>query len=198
MSFTTGGQLLSHIRRQSKDTESAFLHDRIDDLESALLCHTSLIHDITASKPHPQDSEGQLLFPMTCYKRMLEQQGRLKTLVGKLANLTKVARDKEAEYEQIVEDVKVQEVRDIREMAAKVRETKAIVEEREHVVQELEREHTDLDAEKEFISRAHVSDVSRHLSVTKVKQLIKEVSREAYQNEREKELLKGKCFVCFR
>lgn len=197
MSFTTGGQLLSRFHHQSKDTELAFLHDRIDDLESALLCHTSLIQDITASKPHPQDSEGQLMFPMSCYRRMMEQQSRLKTLVGKLAHLTKVARDKEAEFEQIVEDVKVQEVRDIREMAAKVRETKAIVEEREHVVQELERTHTDLDAEKEFISRAHVSGISRHLSVTKVKQLIKEVSRGAYENEREKELLKGKCFVCF-
>jgi len=195
MSFTTGGQLLSHLRFQPKDTESAFLRDRIDDLESALLCNTSLIHDI--AKAPVQDSEA-LLFPGHCYKRLLEQQNRLKALIGKLATQTQAAKDREAAYERLVEEVKVQEVHHIREMAATVRQTKAVVEAKERTVQELEKAHSNLEAEREFIASAHVSDVSRHLSVSKVKQLIKEVTIEACQKERERDQLKVKCFVSAR
>lgn len=193
MSFTTGGQLLSNLHFHAQDAESAYLHDRIDDLESCLFCNTSLIQDI--AKAPGQDSEGQLLFPAHCYQRLVDQQSRLKALVGKLATQAQAAKARESSFEHLTEEVKIQEVRHIRELANLVRESKATVASKELTVQELEQEHTTLEAERDFIASAQVSDVSRRLSVSQVKQLIKEVYREACEKERERDLLKGKCFV---
>ena len=204
MAFTTGGQLLPHHSRfQRKSEEVSFLKDRIDDLESALQYNTSLLLDITSSKAasahrapdQSQDTDVFLLFPGTCFKKLLDQQDRMRAILTKFAGDIHEAREREGQFERQVEDLKAMELRNLRDLALEVREMKRVVQEKERFVQALEKELGGLEAEKAFIHRGRDEGLNPQLSIQKVRKLIKEVTIEVGRNEREKELLKGKCFV---
>lgn len=204
MAFTTGGQLLPrHSLSLRKVEETAELKDRIDDLETALQYNTNLLLDITSSKAmsahrpadQSQDTEAFLLFPTTCFKKLLMQQDRMRALLAQLVSDTQEATEREHQYERQVEDIKAMELRNVRDLALEVRECKRTVQEKERFMQSLEKELGILEAEKSFITRGYDEYRSPQLCIQEVKKLIKEVSVEVGRCEKEKELLKAKCFV---
>ena len=194
MAFTTGGHLLSsHTSLQPRDNEINYMRDRIDDLETAVLCHIHLIKDITTSKTHPQDIEAVLHFPVHCYKQLLDQQLQIRHLLSRFDSQLLSLRSQVTESEQKTESSKVQEILSIRESAIKLSETKKYLSEKEGIVQQMEHERCRFEGEKELVISANVSTLTRNVSISMVKGLIVEVNKAGKVGEREKDVGVERC-----
>ena len=189
MAFTTGGQKLPRkaFRIRMREAQTSSLKDRIDDLETALLCNTCLLQDITSSKQSSshrtadvsQETEPFLLFPLSCYQKLQNQQTTMVELIQRLRSDALEAKEREWSYERQTEDFKVLDARNIRDLAAKVKELKIAVQEKERFIQDLEQKHSTLEAEMSFGKKDKEHGVNPRITGQKMKKLIKEVDRKS-------------------
>lgn len=202
MAFTTGAHRHAPAQRSFHypDEVLTTLKDRVDDLESAFLCNTSLLLDITSSKSASRDSSQQetethVMFPASCFKKLKEQQRRIREAMVKFNCELSDTRERTRDFERRGEDVKSQESKHLRDLASQVKDLRKSAQQKEDTIQALERDYANLEIEASVAAKDREQGLNPFLSAQKLKKLIKEVKGEANRMEREKDALRSRCLV---